>query len=362
MHRYGQKKQEIKEADVQTKKLGWSSLEVSKLCLGTMTWGEQTTPEEGWRQLDTALAHGINIIDTAEMYPTNPMRAETSGDTERVIGNWPGIKKRRDEMVIATKITGEGHSYVRDGAPISSATIRLAVENSLRSMNTDYIDIYQLHWPNRGSYMFRKNWHYDPSGQDSTAFLDHVEDVLEEMGKLVTAGKIRYFGLSNESAWGSSAWLQTAKAKNLPRVLTIQNEYSLLCRLFDLDLAELCHHEQVDLLAFSPLAAGLLTGKYQNDAAPDGSRIHATPGLGGRITARVWPAIDAYLAIARKYGLDPVHMSLAWAMMRPFTGSVIFGATRQDQLEHIIKGASLRLSEEVIAEIDAAHKAHPMPY
>ena len=148
----------------------------------------------------------------------------------------------------------------------------------------------------------------------------------------------------------------------MPRVLTIQNEYSLLCRLFDLDLAELCHHEQVDLLAFSPLAAGLLTGKYQNDATPDGSRIHATPGLGGRTTARVWPAIDAYLAIARKYGLDPVHMSLAWAMMRPFTGSVIFGATRQDQLEHIIKGADLRLSEEVMAEIDTAHKAHPMPY
>lgn len=347
---------------MKVKKLGWSSLEVSKLCLGSMTWGEQTPAEEGWRQIDTALAHGLNFIDTAEMYPTNPMRAETSGDTERVIGQWPGIKKRRDEVIIATKVTGEGQRFVREGAPISAATIRTAVDTSLRSMNTDYIDIYQLHWPNRGSYMFRKNWHYDPSAQDSTAFLEHVEDVLDEMDRLVKAGKIRYFGLSNESAWGTSVWLNAAKTQNRPRVLSLQNEYSLLCRLFDLDLAELCHHEQVDLLAFSPLAAGLLTGKYQNEAAPDGSRIKATPDLGGRTTARVWPAIDAYLDIARKYGLDPIHMALSWTMSRPFMGSVIFGATTQAQLEHILAGADLDLSEEVLAEINAAHKAHPMPF
>ena len=348
---------------MQTKKLGWSSLEVSKLCLGSMTWGEQTTPEDGWRQIDTALAHGVNFIDTAEMYPTNPMRAETSGDTERVIGNWPGIKKRRDEIIIATKVTGEGHSFVREGAPISAATIRSAVENSLRSLRTDYIDIYQLHWPNRGSYMFRKNWHYDPTGQDSTAFHDHVEEVLDEMDRLVQAGKIRYFGLSNESAWGTSVWLQAAKSQNRPRALSIQNEYSLLCRLFDLDLAELCHHEEVDLLAFSPLAAGLLTGKYRGGAVlPDGSRMTATPDLGGRTSARVWPAIEAYLDIAQKHGLDAVHMALAWAMMRPFMGSVIFGATTQIQLEHILAGADLVLNDEVMAEIDATHKAHPMPF
>ena len=179
----------------------------------------------------------------------------------------------------------------------------------------------------------------------------------------MTAGKIRYFGLSNESAWGTSVWLQAARATNRPPVLTIQNEYSLLCRLFDLDLAELCHHEQVELLAFSPLAAGLLTGKYQGgSASPQGSRIIATPDLGGRTTPRVWPAIDGYLDIARKYGLDPVHMSLAWAMTRPFMGSVIFGATTQAQLEHILAGADLVLSDEMIAEIDSVHKAHPMPY
>ena len=348
---------------MQTKKLGWSSLEVSKLCLGSMTWGEQTTAEEGWRQIDTALAHGINFIDTAEMYPTNPMRAQTSGDTERIIGSWPGLNHRRNEVVIATKVTGEGHAFVREGAPISPATIRVAVDSSLRAMNTDYIDIYQLHWPNRGSYMFRKNWQYDPTGQDNAAFLDHVEEVLDEMDRQVKAGKIRYFGLSNESAWGTSVWLQAAKTKNRPRVLTIQNEYSLLCRLFDLDLAELCHHEQVDLLAFSPLAAGLLTGKYQGGTVlPDGSRRAATPDLGGRTGERVWPAIDAYMGIARKYGLDPVHMALAWAMMRPFMGSVIFGATTQAQLDHILAGADLVLSDEVTAEIDAAHKAHPMPF
>ena len=348
---------------MQTKRLGWSSLEVSKLCLGSMTWGEQTKAEDGWRQIDTALAHGINLIDTAEMYPTNPMRAETSGDTQRIIGNWPGIKKRRHEIVLATKVTGEGHRFVRDGAPISAATIKVAVDNSLKSMNTDYIDIYQLHWPNRGSYMFRKNWHYDPTGQDSAAFYDHVEEVLDIMDRLVTAGKIRYFGLSNESAWGTSVWLQAAKTHHKPRVLSIQNEYSLLCRLFDLDLAELCHNEQVDLLAFSPLAAGLLTGKYQGgEAIPQESRKIATPDLGGRVTPRVWPAIDAYLDIARRYGLDPVHMALAWAMMRPFMGSVIFGATTQAQLDHVIAGADLVLSDEVMQEIDTAHKAHPLPY
>lgn len=348
---------------MQTKTLGWSTLEVSKLCLGSMTWGEQTAEADGWRQLDTALAHGINLVDTAEMYPTNPMRAETSGDTERVIGRWPGIKKQRDKLVIATKVTGEGHRFVRDGAPITANTIRMAVEQSLISMNTDYIDIYQLHWPNRGSYMFRKNWQYDPTSQDRAAMHAHVDEVLDEMDRLVTAGKIRYFGLSNESAWGSAVWLNAAKQTDRPRVLTIQNEYSLLCRLFDLDLAELCHHEQVDLLAFSPLAAGLLTGKYQGgSASPEGSRITATPDLGGRTTSRVWPAIAAYLDIAQKYGIDPVHMALAWAMMRPFMGSVIFGATTQAQLEHILKGADLVLDDEVLAEIDAAHKAHPMPF
>ena len=265
--------------------------------------------------------------------------------------------------MIATKVTGAGHQFVREGSPISPQTIRSAVEASLQSMNTDYIDIYQLHWPNRGSYMFRKNWQFDPTGQDRAAFTDHVDEVLTELDSLVKAGKIRYFGLSNESAWGTSAWLQAAKTTERPRVLTIQNEYSLLCRLFDLDLAELCHHEQVDLLAFSPLAAGLLTGKYQGGSTtPDGSRMAATPDLGGRKTARVWPAIHAYLTIARKYGLDPVHMALSWAMMRPFMGSVIFGATTQTQLEHILAGADLVLSDEVVAEIDAAHKAHPMPF
>ena len=348
---------------VQKKKLGWSSLEVSKLCLGSMTWGEQTTPEDGWRQIDTALASGINFIDTAEMYPTNPMRAETSGDTERVIGDWPGIKGRRSELVIATKVTGEGHSFVREGAPITAKTIRLAIENSLRSLKTDYIDIYQLHWPNRGSYMFRKNWFYDPSMQDSTAFFAHVEDVLDELDKQVSEGKIRYFGLSNESAWGTHTWLQSAKKGNKPRVLTIQNEYSLLCRLFDLDLAELCHHEQVDLLAFSPLAAGLLSGKYKGGTqTPISSRKLASPDLGGRTTERVWPAIDAYFDLARRYGLDPIHMALSWAMSRPFMGSVIFGATSQGQLEHILSGAELMLSDELIKEIDVVHKSHPMPF
>jgi len=332
------------------------------LCLGSMTWGEQTGPAEAWRQIDTALDHGINFIDTAEMYPTNPMRARTQGDTERIIGDWVTRSGRRTETVIATKVTGAGNMNVRGGAPISSAAIGAAAEASLRAMKTDYIDLYQLHWPNRGSYMFRKNWDYDPSDQDTKAFYQHMDDVLGALERLVSEGKIRFFGLSNESAWGMARWLTAAGDRGAVRPVSIQNEYSLLCRLFDLDMAELCHHEQVDLLAFSPLAAGLLSGKYQSGGVPEGSRLAATPGLGGRMTERALPAVQAYLDIAADYGIDPVHMALSWAASRPFMGAVIFGATTQAQLDHIVKGAELTLAPEICAAINAAHKAHPMPF
>ncbi len=345
-----------------TKFLGGTDLSVSKLCLGTMTWGEQTNAQDAHRQIETALDQGINIIDTAEMYPTNPMRAQTQGDTERIIGDWIASSGKRDRLVIATKITGEGNQNVRDGAPISAKTISMALDASLRSLKTDYIDIYQLHWPNRGSYMFRKNWQYDPSGQDTQAFHEHVDEVLDAIDRHVKAGKIRYFGLSNESAWGTANWLAAARTNQRPRVITVQNEYSLLCRLFDLDMAELCHHEQVDLLAFSPLAAGLLTGKYQSGQVPSGSRMQASADLGGRLSNRVGPAVTAYLDIAKKYGIDPIHMALSWAQSRPFMGSVIFGATHQVQLEHILKGADIKLSDEILNDIQLAHKAHPMPY
>ncbi len=342
--------------------LGRTGLEVSEFCLGSMTWGTQNTTAEGHAQIDTALDHGINFIDTAEMYPTNPVSAETIGGTEQVIGDWFAKSGRRAEVILATKVTGAGQKLVRDGAPISAVAIREAIEGSLRRLRTDAIDLYQLHWPNRGSYHFRQNWTFDPTRQAMGQCEAQMLDILEEMQRQVEVGRVRYFGLSNESAWGMAEWLRLAEANGLPRAVSIQNEYSLLCRIFDLDLAELCHHEDVGLLAFSPLACGLLSGKYGPDITPPGTRRVANPGLGGRLTPRVWPAIDAYLGIARKHGLDPCQMALAWCASRPFMGSVIFGATSQEQLQTALGAADIALSDEVSEEITTAHRAHPMPY
>ncbi|WP_412509018.1 aldo/keto reductase [Roseovarius sp. SYSU LYC5161] len=347
---------------MRTRPLGRTGIEVSDLCLGSMTWGTQNTEAEGHAQIDMALDHGINFIDTVEMYPVNPVAAETIGRTEEIIGSWIAASGRRDEVVLATKHSGAGLKHVRDGAPISSDTIPGAVEGSLRRLRTECIDLYQFHWPNRGSYMFRQNWRYDPSGQDREATLAHMEDTLAALQKEVDKGRIRAFGLSNESAWGTAQWLRVAEMRGGPRVASIQNEYSLLCRLYDTDLAELSVNEEAGLLAFSPLAAGLLTGKYQAGAVPDGSRMTLNGTLGGRITDRVFPAVTAYLEIARRHGIDPVQMALAWCLTRPFMTSVIFGATTPEQLKRAIGSAELRLSEDVLAEIDAAHKAHPMPY
>ncbi len=348
---------------MQMNRLGRTSLRVSELCLGTMTFGTQTPEAEAHAQIDAALAAGINIIDTAEMYPVNPVRRETVGVSEQIIGTWNAANPgRRGEYVLATKHSGEGLAIVRGGAPISSATIAGAIEGSLGRLQTDHIDLYQFHWPNRGSYMFRKNWTYDPSGQDRGATLAHIEDALGALQREVERGTIRHFGLSNESAWGSAQWLALAAAGGLPRVASIQNEYSLLCRLYDTDLAELSVNEDVGLLAFSPLGAGLLSGKYQDGAVPEGSRKSLAPGLGGRDGVRAYAAVAAYLEIARKQGLDPVHMALAWCRTRPFMASAIFGATTLAQLEHALGAVDVGLSDAVLGEIDAAHRAHPMPY
>jgi len=342
--------------------LGRTGLEVSALCLGSMTWGTQNTEAEGHAQIDRALERGVNFIDTAEMYPVNPTSPETTGVTEEVIGRWFARTGRRGEVILATKHSGEGYKGARDGAPISSATIPGAVEGSLRRLETDCIDLYQFHWPNRGSYMFRQNWGYDPSSQGRATTIAHMEDTLEALQRQVEKGNIRHFGLSNESAWGTCQWLRVAEEHGWPRVASVQNEYSLLCRLYDTDMAEMSVNEDVGLLAFSPLAAGLLTGKYQGGRVPEGSRMTLNETLGGRRGARAFAAVDAYLEIAGRHGLDPVQMALAWVVQRPFTCSAIFGATTPEQLERALESADLDLSAEVLEEIDAAHRAHPMPY
>ncbi len=326
-----------------------------------MTWGEASSEKEGHWQLNEASSQGINFIDTAEMYPTNPLRRETAGLTETIIGNWLSKKKSRTDYVIATKIVGKGAKTVRDGEEISGKGIVSALNLSLKRLKTDYIDLYQLHWPNRGSYHFRKYWEFNPSLYSNADMDDHLYDVLYTVSDLIKEGKIRALGLSNETAWGSMKFIEFAKRHNLPKVASIQNEYSLLCRLYDTDLSEISKTENIPLLSYSPLAAGLLTGKYQNGNIPNNSRLQSSQSLGNRIGSNTFEAVNHYLQIAKRHNIDPIHMSLAFCASRPFMGSVIFGATRNSQLVRILKGLNTELSLDILQEISLAFRKYPMP-
>jgi aryl-alcohol dehydrogenase-like predicted oxidoreductase len=342
--------------------LGRTGIEVSDWCLGTMTFGAQTPQDDAFAQMDMALEAGIDFFDTAEMYPVNPVRPETVGTGEEMIGRWFADSGKRDRVVLATKAGGDSR-MIRDGEGYGPGNIEALIDASLRRLGTDWIDLYQLHWPMRGSYMFRQNWTYDPSGQVRQQTMDHMAGVLEGLERARQAGKIRAFGMSNESAWGCTRWIDMAALVGAPRLASVQNEYSLLCRLYDTDMAEMAVNEDVTLLSYSPLAAGLLTGKYQGDVTPPGSRRDgANTSLGGRMTPRVLPAVQAYLDIAAKHGLDPAHMALAWQRRRPFPVSVILGATTRAQLVHLLAGDAVALSDAVLEDINAAHRAHPMPY
>jgi aryl-alcohol dehydrogenase-like predicted oxidoreductase len=342
--------------------LGSTGLMVSEYCLGTMTWGSQNTQAEAHDQIAMAMEHGLNFWDTAEMYPTNPVRAETIGGTEAIIGNWFARQGGRDKVVLATKIIGEGNGFVRNGAPITGVSLRAAVEASLVRLQTDYIDVYQLHWPNRGSYHFRKIWDFAPRKMPAADVFADMTDVLLTAGKLVAEGKVRAFGLSNETVWGAANWLRLAQSLGLPRMAVVQNEYSLLCRQFDSDWAEFAAMENMPLLAFSPLAAGLLSGKYAGGVIPDGTRRVASPDLGGRVTPYVFEAVAAYLGIAARHGLDPNQMALAFARGRPFPVIPILGASSLEQLQVNIGASKVVLSDEVMEEIAIAHRAFPQPF
>ena len=342
--------------------LGQTGLSVSKLCLGTMTWGSQNTAAEGHAQADMAMDHGVNFWDTAEMYPVNPITAETVGRSEEVIGDWLHFRGGRDRVVLATKLTGAGQPAVRSGGPMTGAVMRTAVDASLKRLQTDYIDLYQLHWPSRAAYHFRNIWSYDPRGGVKTQIDAHMLDILAVSADLIRQGKIRHIALSNETVWGAARWLALAESHDLPRMMTVQNEYSLLCRQFDSDWAELSVLEDMPLLAFSPLATGLLSGKYAGDVTPAGSRRSVNPTLGGRISAQVFPAVTAYLDIAVRHGLDPCQMAIAFCSQRPFAVVPIIGATTLAQLATNIAAADLHLADEVLAEIDSVHRSHPQPY
>ena len=335
---------------------------VSEICLGTMTWGQQNSEKEAHDQLSFAIERGINFIDTAELYPVNPISGVTQGESERILGEWLSRSNVRDELIIATKIAGNGPKHIRNGEGITNKSLFTAINASLKSLKTDYIDLYQLHWPNRGSYHFRQNWRFDPTKQDKNLVLDHMNEVLEACDILKKEGKVRAFGLSNESAWGTAQWLRISEDKDLPRMASIQNEYSLMCRIFDTDLAELSHNENVGLLSFSPLATGILSGKYLDGAIPKGSRGSIVNGLSGRMTPKIDAATRAYIEVADKYDLDTCQMALAWCRTRPFMASAIFGARTKDQLSNALASVNVNLSEDCLRDIEMVHKKHPMPF
>ncbi len=339
--------------------LGRTDVKVSEICLGTMTWGRQNSEEEGHAQIDMALEKGINFMDTAELYAV-PINAETCGRTEEIIGTWFKKTKKRDQWIVASKVVGPGIDWIRNGAPITAQSIKAGVEGSLKRMQTDYIDLYQLHWPNRGSYHFQNSWGYDPFAQEKGADLPNFLEVLETLNDLIGQGKIRHVGLSNETAWGTMQYLNLAEKHGLPRMVSIQNEYNLLRRYFDMDLAELSHHEDVGLLAYSPLGAGVITGKYLDGTFPPGTR-GALAGSHYRSNELTNPAIRQYIELAKKHGLDISQMAIAFCLTRPFMTSVIIGATSLEQLETNIGAADISLSEKVLEDIEEVFKRFPRP-
>jgi aryl-alcohol dehydrogenase-like predicted oxidoreductase len=341
------------------KRLGRTDLMVSELCLGTMTWGSQNTEAEGHAQIDLALERGLNFMDTAELYAV-PSRPQWCGATEEIIGSWFEKTGRRHDWILASKIGGGGTAHIRHGGRPGKQAVAEAVEASLRRLKTDFIDVYQIHWAARGHYNFENGWTYAPHKQDTDDVVANLLDTLEGLGRAVEQGKIRHIGVSNETAWGVCQYLRLAEKHDLPRLVSIQNEYSLIRRQFELDLAEVVHHESIGLLAYSTLAAGLLTGKYEGGVIPPGSRAAFQNGL-WRMNEHSAAPVAEYLGLARRHGLDPAQMAIAFALSRPFMNSVIIGATNTVQLENNIGAANIVLSEEVMSEIDAIHRRYPRP-
>ncbi len=341
------------------RRLGQTDLEVSALCLGTMTWGMQNSEAEGHAQMDYALDQGVNFWDTAEMYPVPPS-AERFGGTERIIGSWFKQTGKRRQVILASKIIGPDSRFktIRDGTNrLTRANILAAIDGSLQRLGTDYIDLYQLHWPERSVNIFgRLNYTHHPD-ETFTPF----EEVLGVLGEAVRAGKIRHVGLSNETAWGAMRWLHLAEAGHGPRMVSIQNCYHLLNRGFEVGLAEVAIREQCGLLAFSPLGMGSLTGKYLNGARPAGARMTLFPHFPRYLTPRAEEAIAAHLALASKYALDPAQMALAWVASRDFVTATIIGATSLEQLKSNIASIDVTLPPELVKEIEALHKVYTIP-
>lgn len=343
---------------MQTRKLGNTDIDVSLICLGTMTWGEQNTESEAFEQLDYATGAGVNFIDAAEMYPVPP-RAETQGLTEQYLGNWLARRGRRDDLVIASKVAGPGNglTYLRNGPRLTRAHIREACEASLKRLQTDYIDLYQVHWPDRSTNFFGQLG-YQPNPEESST---PIEETLEALDELVREGKIREIGLSNETPWGTMEYLRLAREKVWPRAVSIQNPYNLLNRSFEVGMAEIAHREQAGLLAYSPLAFGMLSGKYLGESWPEKGRLTLFERFKRYSNSRGMAATRAYVELAREHGLSPVELALAFVNSRSFVTSNIVGATTMAQLRENIGSASITLDQEVLDAIEALHTEFTYP-
>ena len=339
------------------RKLGNTDLKVSTICLGTMTWGEQNTQEEGFKQMDYALDHGVNFWDTAELYAVPP-KAETFGHTETIIGNWFEKNKKRDKIILATKAAGPARKYLRNGEnSFVGKNLDEAINNSLRRLKTDYIDLYQLHWPERNVNNFGKLGYTHKENE-----WNKFEDILDNLKKYIDNGKIRYVGLSNETPWGVMNYLKLSKDKDLPRMMSIQNPYCLLNRSYEVGLSEISIREKIGCLAYSPLASGYLSGKYRNGKFPKGSRMERDFDFWTRYQKpNVDKIVEEYFKISKKYGLDISQMSIKFCEVQDFMTSVIIGATSMEQLKTDIESVKVNLDEEVIKEINEIQKIYPNP-
>ncbi len=338
--------------------LGGSGIKVSRICLGTMTWGEQNTEADAHAQLDRALAAGVNFIDTAELYPVPP-RAETQGRTESYIGSWLKRRGARDRVLLATKVAGpaERLAHIRPALRLDRHNIESALEASLRRLQTDYVDLYQLHWPDRSTNFFGQLGYTHDSEERPVA----LEETLGVLDELVRAGKVRHIGVSNETPWGVMELLRLAREAGLARIVSIQNPYSLLNRSFEVGLAEIAHREGVGLLAYSPLGFGVLSGKYLGGQQPPGARLTLFKYFDRYTNPQAEAAVRAYAKLARAFDLNPTQMALAYVNSRPFLTATIVGATDLAQLDENLASDAVVLPDEVLAGIEAIHREHPNP-
>lgn len=334
-----------------------TKLNVSRICLGTMTFGEQNTEAEAHEQLDYAIAQGINFLDAAEMYPV-PRNAKTQGRTEEYIGNWLKKTGKRKDLIIATKITGPDRSlsHIRDPLNFSKEQINEAVNGNLKRLKTDYIDLYQLHWPERKNQRFGVRYYEQEANEQ---WKDNFHSVLQALDELIKAGKIRHIGVSNETPWGLMRFLEESKKNSLPRMVTIQNAYNLLNRTFEHGLSEICHRENIGLLAYSPLAFGLLTGKYYKKEKIEKARLTLFPNFARYKSENARKAVPLYYELAEKHGLRPAQMALAYVKDKPFLSSYIIGATSMEQLKENIASIDVKLDKEVIKEIEKITEMYP---